>query len=123
MSRGMAHINAPAVMEAINAASRAPAEGALLDFRWGTGATIKELFKLFDRDRDGKLTHAEYAAFCEATEGQGCDAKRWAQHCCSLGVADPDAGMPLENFGRLCASMLSRDRATLGVEVDGQQVS
>lgn len=113
----MAHINGPAVMAALNAAERsiggrvtgglhtasATSGPSLLEdfFRWGTGAMVKEMFKHFDRDRDRALSNLEYAAFCEATEGQGCDEKRWQQHCRSLGVADIAGGICLGDFGKL----------------------
>ena len=74
-------------------------------FQWGTGATIRELFRLFNKERGGTLSQAHYARFCQLTEGQGCDDARWAQHCRSLGVAEPAGGMPLGCFGKLCAPL------------------
>jgi hypothetical protein len=109
----MAHINGPAVMSAINAiergetrpAAETPANGVLpYDFfEWGTGVLIKQLFRLFvsNKDARGALGMQQYAAFCQATEGQGCDGKRWSDHCRSLGVDKPEDGISLGHFGRL----------------------
>mgnify|MGYP002836981962 CR=1 FL=1 len=49
------------------------------------GATIRELFRLFNKERGGTLSQAHYARFCQLTEGQGCDDARWAQHCRAYG--------------------------------------
>ena len=66
-----------------------------------TGVTIREIFRCFNRARDGALSREQYSRFCQATEGAGCDEKRWAQHCKALGVVDAGAGMPIGHFGKL----------------------
>ena len=66
-----------------------------------TGATIRELFRLFVKERGGKLGREYYARFCQATEGVGCDEARWASHCKALGVSDTADGMPIGHFGKL----------------------
>ena len=54
-----------------------------------TGATIRELFRLFNKERGGTLRIDHYARFCEATEGAGCDEARWASHCKALVRTEP----------------------------------
>ena len=68
-------------------------------FEAGDGLLVKQIFEAFDRDEDGLLNQEEYGAFCAATEGAGCDDKRWAAHSKSLG----SEGTPLkkEDFAKL----------------------
>jgi hypothetical protein len=71
----------------------------------GTTDPIPVLFGLFDEDLDGLLSHAEYSAFCEATEGgRKVDSPRWEQHCKRLG-SEPlgldDEGIGIDAFRRL----------------------
>ena len=37
-----------------------------------TGVTIREIFRCFNRARDGALSREQYSRFCQATEGAGC---------------------------------------------------
>jgi hypothetical protein len=46
------------------------------------------------------LNIQEYANYCQATEGKGCDDKRFATHTKSLG-ADPKKGITMANFSKL----------------------
>lgn len=62
-------------------------------------AGIFALFLLLLIERFVRETR--YARFCQATEGVGCDEKRWAQHCKALGVTDPSNGMRIGYFGKL----------------------
>ena len=66
-----------------------------------SGMTIRAIFRRFNRERDGRLSREQYSRFCQATEGAGCDEKRWAQHCKALGVTNPSEGMPIGHFGKL----------------------
>eukprot|EP01052_Picozoa_sp_SAG31_P014176 SAG31_NODE_872_length_11329_cov_3.968655_4_plen_233_part_00 len=88
---------APKQLQSTAATRTAATEGRTADadlveagdsFGWGSGALIKQMFKLFDRDRDGRLNKAEYSIFCQATEGQDCDSKRWEQHATRLGTSE-----------------------------------
>ena len=66
-----------------------------------TGVTIRAIFRCFNTERGGRLSREQYARFCQATEGAGCDETRWSQHCKALGVQDPSEGLPVGHFGKL----------------------
>ena len=83
------------------AAAAATAAEAGDFFEWGSGALIKQMFRVFDRDRDGCLKQSEYSAFCVVTEGAECDDKRWKQHSSKLGMVSGSKGLRLQQFAKL----------------------
>ena len=58
-----------------------------------TNAAIRQLFEVFDADKDGFLNQEEYSTFCLATEGEGCDDERcWCCQPRASPVCVPAAG-------------------------------
>eukprot|EP01062_Namystynia_karyoxenos_P008549 TRINITY_DN1300_c0_g2_i4.p1 TRINITY_DN1300_c0_g2~~TRINITY_DN1300_c0_g2_i4.p1 ORF type:complete len:1632 (+),score=517.57 TRINITY_DN1300_c0_g2_i4:77-4897(+) len=60
------------------------------------------LFSLFDRDGDGRWSHAEARRFALASGGIPCDYSEWSELCRGLG-ADPAAGLDLEQVAKAYA--------------------
>eukprot|EP01052_Picozoa_sp_SAG31_P047872 SAG31_NODE_9767_length_1230_cov_1.596817_1_plen_199_part_10 len=64
-------------------------------------AIIKQLFDLFDRDKDEHLSMAEYSQFTSYTEGAETDEKRWKLHCKTLDVVPDGPGINFAAFAKL----------------------